>query len=291
MAMRKFNNFKEAKEIYIERVLYHIHYGKLKKRIKAEIENHMDDMYDDFKNDFDKEIDVDKKVIDEMGDPDELGLELKDANKRILRIARIFKVTLALFIILIPFLCQTVFYDYIMDIKEYYKAVDIATLEIQMSEKYNDGKPIRLFAEAYFNGTVHRYYVPEEQPEGRFVYIYTESITVFGKSCKDKFLYFGCSGGEYSDEHKFNLSKGSSSDYLLVLTAPTEEKYIKMYYEPLYSGSGLKAYWSDYVEYPQNGTYENPATLIIDVPDGYYWSHSERFDENKDVIEWGLTTH
>ena len=284
MFMRYFSSFNEAKEFYIERVLYHIHYKKLRKRIKEEIENHMDDMYDDFKNDFDDEPDVTKKVVDEMGDPDELGLELKEANKKILRIVRAFKVTLALSIIPALIFCQTVLYDPIMEIKEYYKAVDTATIEAQMSEKYNNGKPIRLFAEADHNGKVHRYYVSDEQPEGRFVCFHTESITVLGKSCKDKFLYFGCSSGGYSDIHQFNLDY-HSPDYLLVLTAPTEAKYYKMYLEPINSDSGLEPYWSDYVEYPQNGTYNNPVSVLVDLPEGYHWSYVKEFDENKELIE------
>ena len=244
----------------------------------------MDDMYDDFKNYFDNEPDVTKKVIDEMGDPDELGIELKKANKKILHIVKAFKVTLALSVIPALIFCQTVLYDPIMEIKEYYKAVDTATIEAQMSEKYNNGKPIRLFAEADHNGKVHRYYVSDEQPEGRFVCFHTESITVLGKSCKDKFLYFGCSSGGYSDIHQFNLDY-HSPDYLLVLTAPTEAKYYKMYLEPINSDSGLEPYWSDYVEYPQNGTYDNPVSVLVDLPEGYHWSYTEEFDENKELIK------
>lgn len=283
MLIHNFCIFKEAKDLYIERVLFHIHYKKLRKRIKEEVGNHMDDMYDDFKNDFDNEIDVAKKVLDKMGDPDELGFELKEANKNILRFIIAFKITLILSIIPALLFCQIVLYDPIMEIKEYYKAVDIATIEARMSEEYNNGKPIRLFAEADHNGKVHRYYVPDEQPEGRFTCIHTESITIFDKSYKDKFLYFGRSGGKYSDIHKFNLDY-HASDYLLVLTAPTEEKYIKMYLEPIYSDSELEPYWSDFVEYPQNGTYETPATVVVDIPDGYEWSYLKRYDENKELI-------
>ncbi len=284
MFMRKFSNFNEAKEIYIERVLYHIHYKKLGKRIKEEIENHMDDMYDDFKNDFDDEIDIAKKIIDEMGDPDELGLELKEANKNILRIIRAFKITLILSIIPALLFCQIVLYDPIMEIMQYYKAVDITTIEARMSEEYNKGKPIRLFADADHNGKVHRYYVPDEQPEGRFMCIHTESITILGKNYKDKFLYYGCSSGGYSDVHHFNLDY-NSADYLLVLTSPTEAKYYKMYLEPINSDSGLKPYWSDFIEYPQNGTYDKPVSVLVDLPEGYHWSLFERFNENKELIK------
>lgn len=282
--MREIKDFDTEKKIYIGKVLNHIHYKKLHTRIYNELSNHMDDMYDDFKNDYDNELDVAKKVIDEMGDPDELGLELKEANKKILRIARAFKVTLALSIIPVLIFCQTVLYDVIIEIAEYYKAVDIATIEARMSEEYNNGEPIRLFAEADHNGKVSRYYVPDEQPEGRFVCIHTESITVLGKSYKDKFLYFGCSGSGYSDIHKFTLDY-NSHDYLLVLTAPTEAKYYKMYLQPVYPDSGLGPYWSDYVEYPQNGTYENPVSVLIDLPEGYHWSYIENFDANKKLIK------
>lgn len=284
MLIHNFCNFKEAKDFYIERVLFHIHYKKLAKRIKEEIGNHMDDMYDDFKNDFDDEIDVAKKVLDEMGDPDELGLKLKKVNRKILRFIRAFKITLILSIIPALLFCQIVLYDPIMEIMQYYEAVDITTIEARMSEEYNNGKPIRLFAEADHNGKVHRYYVPDEQPEGKFMCIHTESITIFDKSYKDKFLYFGRSCGKYSDIHKFNLDY-HASDYLLVLTAPTEEKYIKMYLEPIYSDSKLKPYWSDFVEYPQNGTYDNPVSVLVDLPEGYHWSYIKKFDENKELIE------
>ena len=82
MAMRKFYNFKEKKELYIERVLFNIHYKRLGKRIKEEISNHMDDMYEDFSSTCDDEYEITRKVLEEMGDPDELGLQFKEANKR-----------------------------------------------------------------------------------------------------------------------------------------------------------------------------------------------------------------
>lgn len=284
MFMRNFSSFNEAKEIYTERVLYHIHYRKLGKRIKDEIENHMDDMYDDFKNDFNDELDVAKKVIDEMGDPDELGLELKKANRKTLRIVRAFKVTLVLSIIPALIFCQTVLYDPIMEIESYFKAVDLTTIEARMSEQYNNGKPITLFAETDHNGKIYRYYVPDKQPEGRFVCFHTESITVLGKSCKDKFLTYGCSSGSYSYVHEFKLDY-YSPDYLLVLTAPAEARYYKIYLKPFSSDSNLEPHWTDFMEYPQNGTYDNPVSVLVDLPEGYNWRNKDEFDENMKLIE------
>lgn len=90
--MREIKDFDSEKRIYIGKVLGHIHHKKLHTRIYEEISNHMDDMYDDFKNDFDNELDVAKKVIDEMGDPEELGNELKKAHKDTLRFIKTIRI-------------------------------------------------------------------------------------------------------------------------------------------------------------------------------------------------------
>lgn len=283
MAMRKFYNFREAKEIYIERVLYHIHYGRLKKRIKEEIENHMDDMYDDFKNDFDNELDVAKKVVDEMGDPDVLGLELKEANKRTLRVVRIFKVALVLSIVPFLIFCQTVGYDFFDDLRTYHRATDIETKEMQIVENYNDGEPIHLLTEIEHDGIVYRYYLPDERPENRCVYFRTKSIKVFGISVRDKFVEYGRSSGP--DSNEIRLSIGNSwifSSHLWVLYGETGPKYIKRYYEPIDTDSGLEPYWSDFIEIPQNGTYENPIIIYDQIPEGYRWNTYQSYDENKE---------
>lgn len=287
MAMRKFYNFKEAKEIYIERVLYHIHYGKLKKRIKSEIENHMDDMYDDFKNDFNNELDTAKKVIDEMGDPDELGLKLKDANKRILCIARIFKVALTIFIILIPILCQTVFYDFFGDIKTYYRATDIETKEMRIVEKYNDGEPIKFLFETEVDGIVHRYYLPEKQSENSDIYFHTQSIKVWGISVKDKFVEYGRATGPLDNELTIQLDASVKlGDSYLVLTAPADYKYVRFrfQYNNLSIADEESAFWGDYIEIADDITYENPFVVFVDCPDGCYWYRREFYNENKEVV-------
>lgn len=283
MFMRNFSTFNEAKEIYIERVLYHIHYKKLGKRIKEEIENHMDDMYDDFKNDFDNELNVAKKVIDEMGDPDELGLELKNTHKTTLRIVRFFKVSLTVFVILLPILCQTVWYDFFDDIRTYYHATDIETKEMQIIENYNNGEPIHLLAEIEYDGIVYRYYLPDEKPENGFVFFKTQSIKVHGKSVKDKFMEYGRTSGP--DENEMMLNLGNSpfnDDHLWVLYGETGPKYVKRYYEPKEENSGLEPYWSDFIEIPQNGTYENPVIIFSQSPEGYRWNYLQTYDENKE---------
>ena len=46
--MRAIKDFDTEKNIYIGKVLNHIHYKKLHSRIYEEISTHMDDMYEDF---------------------------------------------------------------------------------------------------------------------------------------------------------------------------------------------------------------------------------------------------
>lgn len=283
MAMRKFYNFKEAKEIYIERVLYHIHYGKLKKRIKAEIENHLDDMYDDFKNDFNNELDTAKKVIDKMGDPDELGLDIKDANKRMLFIARLLKIGIGICAIPLTFFILVLITNIHNELHPYFSATDIETKEMQIVEKFNDGKPIHLLAEVEQDGIIYRYYLPDERPENNFILFTTQSIKVFGISVRDKFVEYGRSSGPDNNELQLNIGNSPyNDDHLWVLYGETGPKYVKRYYEPKDTNSGLEPYWSDFIEIPQYGTYENPVIIYDKSPEGYKWNYIESYDENKE---------
>lgn len=293
MSMRKFYNFEEAKEIYVEQVLYHIHYGKLKKRIKAEIENHMDDMYDDFKNDFDNELDVAKKVVDEMGDPDELGLELKETNKRTLWVARFFKIAIGISAIPLAFLFMVLISNIYSEVNPYFSATDIETKEMRIVEKYNDGQPIKFLFETEVDGIVHRYYLPETQNETNDILFHTQSIKVFGISVKDKFVEYGRSSGPLDNEMiiQTDISVWLHDSYL-VLTAPAEYKYVrfKFQYDGESTDDNSTAFWSDYIEIPSNITYDNPFICFIDCPDGCYWFQREFYNENKEVYELTVET-
>ncbi len=284
MAMRKYHDFKSAKEIYIERVLYHIHYKKMHKRIKEEIENHMNDMYEDFKDDFDTEIEATKKVIEEMGDPDDLGLELKEANKTKLFIARLCKITVGISIIPLAFFAIVLIGNICNEIGPYFKATDIETKEMQIVENYNNGEPIQLLAEIESDGIVYRYYLPDERPENNFVHFSTKSIKVFGISVKDKFVEYGRSSGPDDNEMRLSIGNSFGTDYLWILYGETKQKYVKKFYEPIDSDSELEAYWSDFITVPQYGTYENPVILYDQAPEGYKWNSFQEYDENKEPV-------
>lgn len=283
--MRKYKDFESEKKIYIGKVLEHIHYKKLHSRIYEEISSHMDDMYEDFKDDFDTEVEATEKVINKMGNPDELGLELKAANKRKLFIAKVFKITFAISILPALILTHILVINLAEEIRPYVYAEEIEIIEQQIADEHNNGEPVIFLAEAEHNGIVHRYYLPTEQEEGRFEFYHTESIIVFGKSFKDKFFGFVSTSGPYSDVHLFNLDdRYPANDHLIVLTGTPEEKYIKIYLEPIDTESELESYWSDYIEVPQGATYENPIIFKSDIPEECKWNTWEAFDKNKEPI-------
>ena len=285
--MKEIKDFDTEKKIYIGKVLEHIHYKKLHTRIYEEISNHMDDMYEDFSSTCDDEKEITRKVLEEMGDPDELGLKLKEANKRILSITRIFKVALTIFIILIPLLCQTVFYDFFADIRTYYTATDIETTELKMVEKYNDGEPIKFLFETEVDGIVHRYYLPQKQSENNDILFHTHSIKVWGISVKDKFVEYGRASGPLDNELTIQLgNSGNLEDSYLVLTAPANYKYVRFRFQlnGCSTSNEATAFWGDYIEIPDNITYDNPFIVFIDCPDYCYWYQREFYNENKEVV-------
>lgn len=279
--MRKYHDFKSAKEIYIERVLYHIHYKKMHKRISEEILNHMDDMYDDFSASCDDEIEITKKVLDEMGDPDDLGLELKEANKRKLFIARIFKATI---ICLIIYLVLTLSIAVIEEVRPYIKAEDSLTIQETINQEIWGGEgETELLTEIERNDIVYRVYVTTVLSNN---YIHTtsaHSITLFGFPVKNKFIANGGTGiGSLNATHFVQIDERL---YLVIYFGNDKEKYLKYYYKPIDLESGLESYWSDFIELPQDATTENPRYLFVDIPKEYDVGKIDRFDENKELIE------
>ena len=288
--MREIKDFNTEKNIYIGKVLEHIHYKKLHTRIYEELSDHLDDMYDDFSTECDDEKEITKRVLEEMGHPHYLGLELKKANRAKLFWARIFKIACAIFTLPLLYLGIVVISHIGMEISHYFNAYDIEKMEQCMIENYNDGEPIKFLTEVEKDGIVYKFYIPEKQSENDFEVYYTKSIKVFGISLKDKFSERGGShmgNSSRSTDAVLLITEGvPNSDYdcLYFFSKPCDTKYVKIYFEP-FLDNDVKPYWSDYIEIPQNGTIDNPKWLLIECPDGYQWNNYERFDENKEVIE------
>lgn len=285
--MKEIKDFETEKKIYIGKVLRHIHYKKLHTRIYEEISTHMDDMYEDFSSNCDDETEITKKVLDEMGHPHYLGLELKKANRTKLFWARFFKIAFALTVMIGLYYIQIPL-SYIYDeICFYSYAESIEIIEEKIRQEDFVGGEIRLLTEIEHENIIYKVYVPVTPSEYYIKAIGARSITVFGVPVKDKFIVRG--GGSSSgmnDTIFIGMDENHSlTDYIEVHFGDNEETYIKHYFEPIYSDSGLKPYWSDFIEVPQDATTDNPKWLFIDSPDGYRTHYYERFDENKKPID------
>lgn len=282
--MRELKDFNTEKSIYIGKVLNHIHYKKLHTRIYEEISNHMDDMYEDFSASCDDEKEITKRVLEEMGHPHYLGLELKKANKTILFWARMFKIACAVLTLPIIYLSIVAVLLVGSEISDFSHTHTVKEAEQWIVEEKNDGKTINLLTEIEHEGVVHRIYVPEFQDEEDFNIYHIASTKFFGINIKDKFEFAHStflSSDDYTIadlEESFGLS-----DVLFIYFDTPEEKYLKVEYISREDNS--RGTWSDFIEIPQDGTMKNPKCVLFDCPDGYRWSKYKRFDENKEVIE------
>ena len=276
--MRDLKDFNTEKSIYIGKVLNHIHYKKLHTRIYEEISNHMDDMYEDFSSTCDDEKEVTKKVLEEMGNPNKLGIELKEANKRILFVLGCFKRALIIFILAFAInISEAV----VKEVYPYIKSEDSSTIQEAINQENYSGKgETELLIEIERNDVVYRVYVTTVLPEN---YIHTTlaySIKLFGFPVKDKFISSGGTGiGSLNATHFVDIDEELE---LAIYFGNDKERYLKCYYEPIDSESKLDAYWSDFIELPQDASTENPKYLYLNIPKGYDLGKIERFNENKE---------
>ena len=286
--MREIKDFNTEKNIFIGKVLNHIHYKKLHTRIYDELSNHMDDMYEDFSSTCDDEKEIIKKVLDEMGNPDDLGQQLKEANKKTLSIIRTLRIICAIASIPIIMACISLGTFIIDEIMVYFHSEDIMAIEEKLQQEHFDGKEVKLIADLEHNDTIYKVYVPAEQSKNYVQAVGVHSITAFGIPVKNKFILRG--GGSTSNtDGSIIVSVNDDyplNDYIIVYFGDNEETYIQYFYEPRYTEEDLEPYWSDFIEVPQDATSESPKWILIDSPDGYRAAKYERYDENKEVMSW-----
>ncbi len=279
--------FEQFKKEYLNNALRPIHYKKLKRRIQEELSSHMDDMYEDFSQNCDDEEKIINKILIEMGNPTKLGIELKEANKRKLFIAKFLKITFA--IMALPMMISTISLSMFIidDTTAYFNSYSIEDSEQFIIDEYNDGKSINHLITIDKDDTTFRYYISAKQKNEGYDLFHTESTSFLGINIKDRITAFGASNGNTSDniiiisDNKY----GYNDKYYYIIIGPTEEKYIKLYYEPKDYHDLSKSYWSEFIELPQNGNYEEPAIICIECPEGYIRSNSDRFNENKQLLE------
>ena len=101
--MKGYEIFTKEKMLYLYKATKPIKYKKLQNRIYFELSNHIDDMFCDFIDDGMSEEDATQKFLSEMGSPEELGEELKEAHSKTLCLVKILKrvTVLAVFALII----------------------------------------------------------------------------------------------------------------------------------------------------------------------------------------------
>lgn len=281
--MRELKDFNTEKSIYIGKVLNHIHYKKLHTRIYEEISNHMDDMYEDFSTNCDDEKEITKRVLEEMGHPHYLGLELKKANKTKLFWARVFKIACVFLTLPILYSAYVLVAQIGLEVSDYFHADTVKEAEEWILENRTYGQPIKLLTELEHDGVVHRIYVPQVQNKEDFQIYHIHSTDFFGINVKNRFERSHCSFGPSDNYTMASLDQHPIRDELIIYFNTPDYQYMKVEFIP--TEDGLEKYWSDFIEIPQDATIDNPKHFILDCPDGYRWSNYERFNENKELID------
>lgn len=279
--MREIKDFDTEKKIFIGKVLNHIHYKKLHTRIYEELSSHMDDMYEDFSSTCNDEIEITKRVIDEMGNPDKLGYELKNANKARLLQIRIIRTICILLCLPVLYSAWVMIVHIGMEFEDYYYADTVEEAEEWILENRTDGQPIKLLTELEHDGVVHRIYVPQVQNKEDFQIYHIYSMEFFGFNIKNRFERSHCHCEPDGNYTMASLDQQPIRDELMIYYNTPDYKYIKVQFKPV--EGGLEEYWSDFIEIPQDATIDEPKYFILDCPDGYRWNNYERFDENKDI--------
>ena len=89
--MKDYEIFTKEKILFLYKATKPIKYKKLQDRIYFELSNHIDDMFYDYIDSGMDEETATKKFLEEMGNPDELGEELKKAHKDTLHLVKFIK--------------------------------------------------------------------------------------------------------------------------------------------------------------------------------------------------------
>ncbi len=279
--MREAKDYATEKNIYIGTVLNHIPYNKLHPRIYADISSHMDDMYEDLQNDYSDENELTKKIIDEMGDPNELGKELQKIHKPALLRAKINKTIISvLFFLLCPFMVI-----YVCDgIADYFNSYSVKEAEEHFIEYYDEGE-VNLLYEFEHDGVVHIFLVPEAQDE-QFEIYHLSSAKIFGFNSKSR---FDISYHSYLVTESYVIADLTPQtvaldDAVFIFFDNPKEKYIKVRFIP--TDVENEEYWSDFTALPENATKTSPINMFFECPDGYRWEEFEGFDSEKNSISY-----
>ncbi len=211
---------------------------RLRKRIRTELSNHMEDMLADFLAQGMEENTAYTQVLTEMGDPEMLRMELRQAYKptiwriRVQRLAGLAAAFCFCLFVLIPIGDELRTYHYSKPLDE---------AEAYLSAACKEVGALHLLGEVEYNGRLYRYYMPNQQEKGHNRVYCMESVRVFGKELQNRFSIAGTmetDGGMFMDDLHFSACselQAYANDATLFHwrnTAPQEKAMVLIFTEP-----------------------------------------------------------
>lgn len=275
--------YQKLKENYLSVACKPIHKEKrLYKRIYNELSEHMDDMYEDFVNNGIDEDSVPELIIEEMGNAEELGKELYNANKKKYLTSRTITLLVRTAIILICLIYAPPILDELVDYVQYF---DVKDVETALIEEYGE---MTFLGEYESNGGNYRLYIPVTQPEDCYKVYFAESAKFFGKNLPNKYSSFGY---DFSGSPLITCTFINSGDCFMcenarfeVFLAPSNAKYVSFTYKPCY-------HYNPYATEENEITSEifeitdAPCVIEIESIQGYSMYKYNYFDENLNPVD------
>lgn len=275
--------YQRLKENYLSIACKSIHKDKrLYKRIYKELSEHMDDMYDDFAINNIDETSIPEMIIAEMGNAEELGKELYNANKK--KYWTSLTITILLRTIIF-FVLLTYAPPMLNEAVDYMRYWDVETIEDTLTQEYGE---ITFLGEYESNNKTYRLYIPVVQPKDCYEVYSAMSGTIWGKNLPDKFRSY------YRDYHNSPMIQCSfirSDDCFpcggadaIIFLAPTNAKYISFTYKPCSTCnpdvSEEETITSEVFEIA-----DVPCVIPIEYIQGYSMYKFNYFDENLNPIK------
>lgn len=133
--MKGYESFTKEKMVYLYKATKPITYKKLQNRIYFELSNHIDDMFCDYIDNGMNEENATEKFLNEMGNPEELGQELKKAHSKMLFLIKLRNVAIILtvFVLIISVFGYNESLDNLKLAKQYELPEETVVLEKSLS--------------------------------------------------------------------------------------------------------------------------------------------------------------
>lgn len=226
-----------AFERYLSTVCDFFPIHRLRKRIYTELSVHMEELLGTYLGQGMEPQAAQEAVLTEMGDPEILRRELKQAYRHTIWRIRLQRLVSVAFICLFTMYVLVPIGD---ELKTYYYSAPLADAEAQLTSACAEvGGGVKFLQEVEYNGRLYRYYVPEQQEENCNRVYCMESVRVFGKELHNRFVLSGTlksDGGLFMDDLYFSYcwrrsASASASPFDWYGDEPTEKATVLIFAE------------------------------------------------------------